>query len=508
MTPYLTHRSPTRPSSAQDFRDRVHVSQSAHTMPLKSVHFKEDESRLTKKSKSKLGRTMSAGFHFPWKKRSTKQDERSRSPVFSPAISDSPVSIRSAPSTVGQAINQPRRSQSPPSEFHPSTTSLEDSRLDNVYDLYAVCNHLGSMTRGHYTAYCRNPADGNWYMFDDVHVQPVTEEELITQGAYMLFYVRQSLMVQSPLSSSESSTSSASSTNHWVYHIPQFTLNLSGFEEGERSEQKHLQPQPRSRLGSANSAVSAPPTAGLRVSPPSSAQDNDSEVFAASATTILSSHGPPFGRQPSQDAHSAVSLPPYNPNARFKSGHPPQAYHNPPIYDQLASPTQNRVTRERHHSPPRYDQAILASPTHNRVTDGRYHHSPPRYDQDVLASPTHNRRHPSLRLGKVRQSSLTEEQALHRGRSFHSPRHHTVYRSDTLPGRYPPEAQPVMPSRSIPNVNVSPPPQRAYTEDTSLNFMTPQPRQRSASYSSSRSHTVGRRLTAPISRPNHPESCV
>jgi len=41
-----------------------------------------------------------------------------------------------------------------------------------VYDCYGVSNHFGSVGFGHYTAYGRNPLDGQWYDFDDSHVSP------------------------------------------------------------------------------------------------------------------------------------------------------------------------------------------------------------------------------------------------------------------------------------------------------------------------------------------------
>ncbi|XP_063230596.1 ubiquitin carboxyl-terminal hydrolase 31 isoform X2 [Bacillus rossius redtenbacheri] len=65
---------------------------------------------------------------------------------------------------------------------------------DNVYDLYAVCNHHGQdLQGGHYTAYCRNPYDGRWYCFDDTRVERMAECEVVTQGAYLLFYQRRGL---------------------------------------------------------------------------------------------------------------------------------------------------------------------------------------------------------------------------------------------------------------------------------------------------------------------------
>ena len=36
---------------------------------------------------------------------------------------------------------------------------------DSVYELYAVCNHHGSdLQGGHYTAFCKNPTDGQVWL--------------------------------------------------------------------------------------------------------------------------------------------------------------------------------------------------------------------------------------------------------------------------------------------------------------------------------------------------------
>ncbi|XP_033630148.1 ubiquitin carboxyl-terminal hydrolase 31-like [Asterias rubens] len=103
---------------------------------------------------------------------------------------------------------------------------------EHVYDLYAVCNHIGSMQGGHYTAFCRNPADNQWYNFDDAKVMPVTEEAIITKGAYILFYHRRNL----PTSSASSSSSTCSSgSDHWIYKMPGFK-QLSSSQEDVLSE--------------------------------------------------------------------------------------------------------------------------------------------------------------------------------------------------------------------------------------------------------------------------------
>lgn len=90
---------------------------------------------------------------------------------------------------------------------------------ENLYDLYAVCNHLGNMSGGHYTAFCKNPVDGQWSLFDDTYVEQVKEEEVSTRAAYLLFYARRSATP----SSASLSSDSAGSSDHWIHRIPHFS---------------------------------------------------------------------------------------------------------------------------------------------------------------------------------------------------------------------------------------------------------------------------------------------
>lgn len=39
-------------------------------------------------------------------------------------------------------------------------------------------------------AYCKNSVDGQWYCFDDSEVQPMADEDVCQQTAYILFYQR------------------------------------------------------------------------------------------------------------------------------------------------------------------------------------------------------------------------------------------------------------------------------------------------------------------------------
>ncbi|XP_014513603.1 ubiquitin carboxyl-terminal hydrolase 9 [Vigna radiata var. radiata] len=59
-----------------------------------------------------------------------------------------------------------------------------------VYDLYAISNHYGGLGGGHYTAYCKLIEDNKWCHFDDSHVTTVTEAEIKSSAAYVLFYQR------------------------------------------------------------------------------------------------------------------------------------------------------------------------------------------------------------------------------------------------------------------------------------------------------------------------------
>ncbi|XP_076952933.1 ubiquitin carboxyl-terminal hydrolase 8-like [Bidens hawaiensis] len=56
------------------------------------------------------------------------------------------------------------------------------------YKLYAVSNHYGGMGGGHYTAFAQH--GGQWYEFNDNQVSPISEDQIKTADAYVLFYKR------------------------------------------------------------------------------------------------------------------------------------------------------------------------------------------------------------------------------------------------------------------------------------------------------------------------------
>ncbi len=76
-----------------------------------------------------------------------------------------------------------------------------------MYDLYGVLNHMGGMTGGHYTAYCRcTPcASGGiedtdywglehfWLNFDDDIIEEISPDKIVSESAYVFFYRRRKL---------------------------------------------------------------------------------------------------------------------------------------------------------------------------------------------------------------------------------------------------------------------------------------------------------------------------
>ncbi|KAM4598062.1 ubiquitin carboxyl-terminal hydrolase 31 [Polymixia lowei] len=91
---------------------------------------------------------------------------------------------------------------------------------DYLYDLYAVCNHHGNMHGGHYTAYCKNSIDGQWYCFDDSEVQPMADDDVCQQTAYILFYQRRTTIPSWSANSSVAGSTSSSLCDHWINRLP------------------------------------------------------------------------------------------------------------------------------------------------------------------------------------------------------------------------------------------------------------------------------------------------
>lgn len=72
--------------------------------------------------------------------------------------------------------------------------SSDYNKLNFKYELYGVINHSGSLNCGHYTAFTKNPVNGEWYLFDDdsvMHIdKSIVEKTIVTNKAYVLLYKR------------------------------------------------------------------------------------------------------------------------------------------------------------------------------------------------------------------------------------------------------------------------------------------------------------------------------
>ncbi|KAK9813326.1 hypothetical protein WJX73_000133 [Symbiochloris irregularis] len=92
-----------------------------------------------------------------------------------------------------------------------------------LYELYSVIVHVGhSLHAGHYFCFVR-ASDGLWHRMDDTHVASVAERIVLSQSAYMLFYIRKSppaASISSPEASSNPTTQSTAEakSNHSASH--------------------------------------------------------------------------------------------------------------------------------------------------------------------------------------------------------------------------------------------------------------------------------------------------
>ncbi|CAF3324573.1 unnamed protein product [Rotaria socialis] len=93
-----------------------------------------------------------------------------------------------------------------------------------LYDLYSVCNHRGSMSNGHYTAYCKNSVTEKWFCYDDHLVSELDPSRVCTPDAYILFYRCRDTPSSTP---SESITKSSSSHSQ----LQQIDATVDDFDE-------------------------------------------------------------------------------------------------------------------------------------------------------------------------------------------------------------------------------------------------------------------------------------
>lgn len=73
--------------------------------------------------------------------------------------------------------------------LHPFTTkNTRPGIRRSMYDLYAVCHHIGTSYSGHYTASCLDEGSKEWYEFNDSKVSRYDRQLSPCNTPYMLFY--------------------------------------------------------------------------------------------------------------------------------------------------------------------------------------------------------------------------------------------------------------------------------------------------------------------------------
>ena len=77
------------------------------------------------------------------------------------------------------------------------TSEASDELPVPLYDCIGVVNHYGDLGSGHYTAFAKNPYDGKWRQFDDNRVTIIEPRHVMTEHAYLLFYLRQDMRGES-----------------------------------------------------------------------------------------------------------------------------------------------------------------------------------------------------------------------------------------------------------------------------------------------------------------------
>ena len=66
------------------------------------------------------------------------------------------------------------------------------NKFKSHFELTGICNHDGGAGFGHYYSYCKYK-NGNWYEFNDRNIRQISEQNLISNSAYCLFYRKKKL---------------------------------------------------------------------------------------------------------------------------------------------------------------------------------------------------------------------------------------------------------------------------------------------------------------------------
>lgn len=118
------------------------------------------------------------------------------------------------------------------------------------YELFAVANHMGGLSSGHYTAHAKCDVTSKWYTFDDSNVSKVKDSKhVVNTSAYVLFYRRVT-------GSSATSHDSDSSETPETVELPAVVPNGETVANGD--EKPTTAPTPSSTTSAATSTTPTP----------------------------------------------------------------------------------------------------------------------------------------------------------------------------------------------------------------------------------------------------------
>ena len=112
------------------------------------------------------------------------------SSISSESAAATAVSEAAAKSLVSTASSP--QQPAPPAVSTGTADVSQVEALGTLYDLFAVAQHHGTVSQGHYTAAVHNHIKKRWYLCDDDLVEPLDSEDDVrgSKDAYVLFYLR------------------------------------------------------------------------------------------------------------------------------------------------------------------------------------------------------------------------------------------------------------------------------------------------------------------------------
>ena len=130
-----------------------------------------------------------------------------------------------------------------------------EQRVPPKYELYAACNHMGSLTSGHYVA-CVKHRDGNWWLCNDGRVTPMAASQVVSEDNYMLFFRRVQAM--------RAPRQSFSNPSNWPFRL---SIIPDQFKQQMDELRRSRQQSSRSVLGGSSRSLMSKRRSSSGVSP-------------------------------------------------------------------------------------------------------------------------------------------------------------------------------------------------------------------------------------------------